>query len=157
MGVISINMIKDKIFEYDKRMGNLREPSKLLDNICRHLENIVYGIDVWYPEKIHVQECGGINRDFYLGYGKEDSHMSNYNLILRIIERDAESGIWISQSITYCYGVYDTVLLEKILNIIPQFINIINASVDTQIQSCKRCADFDQYFDPNYEYPLMNT
>jgi len=73
-----------------------REFGKAVEEISRNFKILGLETAVWYPEKIHTANLGGIDADSYVGYSRIEGR---WGLLIRIIERDRESRAYVSQRV----------------------------------------------------------
>ena len=73
-----------------------KEFRKIVVNINENFRNLGLESAVWCPDKIHSANIGGIDADSYIGYSRVEG---KWGLIVRTIERDCDSHIFVSQRV----------------------------------------------------------
>jgi hypothetical protein len=154
MNGISIKTMKDKIDETNGLNDRMQGLTKFVTDISTNLRSVNFRVESWYPDKIHSEECGGIHKDIYFGFGEIDLE---WDLIIRTIERDSQSDIFLGQTKLALYECRNATIIEKILNLMPEFLNALNACIVDQIKNCIHCLiNYDQFSNLDYEFPLIN-
>ena len=70
----------------DNLNTGMKEFGKTVGDISRNFRSLGLETAVWYPEKIHSTNLGGIVADSYFGYSRIEG---KWGLIIRTIERDS--------------------------------------------------------------------
>jgi hypothetical protein len=87
---------------------------------------------VWHPEKIHTANLGGIAAETYLGYAKIEGR---WGLVLRIIERDQNSGQYVSQRILMLESCSNLEILANALGKIGELAACIHIAINQQVKA----------------------
>ena len=72
----------------------IKEFHKKIFEINEKFRNLGLETSVWYPEKIHTINHGGIVADSYFGYSKLEGR---WGLVIRTIEHDQQSHAYVGQ------------------------------------------------------------
>jgi hypothetical protein len=109
----------------------IQEIHKILGGISEHFRDLGLGTAVWYPEKIHTINIGGIDANSYIGYSKTEGR---WNLCIRIIEHDRESHAFVSQRVCTLESCGNVEIVMNALRKIPDLVLCINEVVNHQIE-----------------------
>jgi hypothetical protein len=94
MSDISYEVLRKRISE--NLNAGLKEFGKTVGDISRNFRSLGLEAAVWYPDKIHTTNLGGIVADSYFGYSRIEG---KWGLIIRTIERDSESRAFVGQRV----------------------------------------------------------
>jgi hypothetical protein len=108
MSDISYEVLRQRIS--DHLNTGIREFGKTVSDISRNFRNLGLEAAVWYPEKIHTTNLGGIVADSYFGYSRIEG---KWGLIIRTMERDSESRAFVGQRV---YAIESCRNVEIIVN-----------------------------------------
>ncbi len=94
MSAFTYDRLKKRIAE--NLNDQIRDFRKTVGEISGNFRNLGFESAVWYPEKIHTANIGGIDADSYIGYSRIEG---KWGLIIRTIEHDHESHAFVSQRV----------------------------------------------------------
>jgi hypothetical protein len=128
----------------------IKEFGKTVEEIDRHFRYLGLLMAVWYPEKIHSTNIGGLDAETYIGYSRIEGR---WGLILRTIERDHDSHAFVSQRV---YTIGSSGNMEVVVNAlrkIPELMNLVNRAIDQQVKSLAQAGgEFEELRNPNHEF-----
>jgi hypothetical protein len=118
----------------EKLNSSVREFRKTIGDISENFRNLGLETAVWYPEKIHTANIGGIDADSYVGYSRIEGR---WGLIIRTIEHDHESHAFVSQrvyTIESCGNMeIVTNALRKVRELMLHMEKAINQQIETLV------------------------
>jgi hypothetical protein len=133
MGDITYETLRKRVSE-DLTMP-VKEFGRTVGDISRNFRNLGFETAVWYPERIHTTNIGGIIADSYLGYSRIEGR---WGLMLRTIERDQESRTFVGQRVypIECCGNLEIVVhaLQKARELLMD----ISKVADQQVEMLKK-------------------
>jgi hypothetical protein len=108
----------------------IQEIHSTIGKIIENFKNLGLKTSVWYPEKIHTVNIGGIDADSYVGYSKTEGRWS---LCIRIIEHDHEGHVFISQRVCNLESCGNVEIVTNAIKKVPELVRCINQVVNHQI------------------------
>ena len=128
----------------------IKEFGKTVEEIDRHFRYLGLVMAVWYPDRIHSANLGGLDAETYIGYSRIEGR---WGLILRTIERDHESHAFASQRV---YTIGSCGNMEIVLNAlrkIPELIRLIDKAIEQQLKMLGPAAsEFEAFRNPDHEF-----
>jgi hypothetical protein len=118
----------------EELVPHTREIGKGIADISHNFKMLGLETAVWLPEKIHSTNLGGINADAYIGYSRVEGR---WGLTIRIIERDDESGAYMSQRILTIESCSNLELLASALKKTGELANLINEAIKQQARAAE--------------------
>jgi hypothetical protein len=113
----------------------IREFSKTVEDISRNFRTLGLETAVWYPEKIHSTNLGGIDADSYVGYSRVEGR---WGLMIRTIERDRESHAYMSQRVLTIDSCGNVEIVVQALKRVRDLIPLIHHAAEQQIKTMKQ-------------------
>jgi hypothetical protein len=110
-----------KIKEFHKKIGETNE----------RFRNLGLETSVWYSEKIHTGNLGGIIADSYFGYSRLEGR---WGLIIRTIEHDQKSNAFVSQKLLALESCRNMEIVVNALKKIDALMLCIRDAVQNQIK-----------------------
>jgi hypothetical protein len=129
MSLITFEKLR-KIIAEDLSL-RIQEIHSLIGKIGENFRNLGLQTSVWYPEKIHTVNIGGIDADSYVGYSRTEGR---WNLCIRILEHDHESHAFISQRVCALESCGNVEIVTNAINKVPDLVRCINEVVNHQIE-----------------------
>jgi hypothetical protein len=109
----------------------MQEIHSATGKICENFKNLGLQTSVWYPEKIHMVNIGGMEASSYVGYSRTEGRWS---LCIRIIEHDHENHAFVSQRVCNLESCGNVEIVTNALKKVPALIRCINEVVKHQIE-----------------------
>jgi hypothetical protein len=113
----------------------VKEFGKTVGEISRNFRNLGFETAIWYPERIHTTNIGGIIADSYFGYSRVEGR---WGLIIRTIERDQESRAFVGQRVYSIESCSNLEIVVPALKKAPELLLCIRKAADQQIEMLKR-------------------
>jgi hypothetical protein len=110
----------------------IKEFGQTVEEIDRHFRNLGLSRAVWHPEKIHMTNIGGLDTESYIGYSRIEG---KWGLIIRTIERDHESHIFVNQRVYTIESCGNMVIVVNALKKIPELMRSIDRAVEQQMKT----------------------
>jgi hypothetical protein len=104
---------------------------KAVADIGQNFRNLGLETAVWYPERIHSTNLGGIIADSYIGYSRIEGR---WGLLIRTIERDHESGAFISQRVFSLESCGNMEIVVNALRKARELVSYIKKTTERQIE-----------------------
>ena len=115
MGDITYKELRKQVSEeLSPRMSDF---SSTVVDIGRNFRNLGFETAVWLPESIHTANLGGIDADSYIGYSRIEGR---WGLRIRTIERDHESGSFVTQRVQTLESCSNMEIVMNSLKKIPE-------------------------------------
>jgi len=148
MSALTYEMLRKRVSEtLNSRVGGFR---KTVGEICAIFRNLGLESAVWYTEKIHTANIGGIDADSYVGYSRVEG---KWGLIIRTIEHDHETHAFVSQRVYTMESCGNMEIVVNALRKIPQLVTCLQKAIDHQIDILSQPDDeFDRLRNPNCEF-----
>jgi hypothetical protein len=111
--------------------ASVREFGKTVGDISRNFRGLGLEAAVWYPEKIHTINLGGVVAESYFGYSRIEG---KWGLVIRTIERDCESGAFVSQRV---YTIESSRNIEVVANALKktrELMHLVLQATDKQLE-----------------------
>lgn len=108
----------------------IQEIHSSIGKIGENFRNLGLQTSVWYPEKIHTVNIGGIDADSYVGYAKTEGR---WNLCIRILEHDRESHSFVGQRVFTLESCGNAEIVMNAIKRIPDLVLCINDVVNHQL------------------------
>lgn len=112
--------------------ARMNEFSETVRDINRYFRNLGLGTPVWYPEKVHTSNLGGVIADCFLGYSRVEG---KWGLNIRIIEREQESLGFVSQRVYSIESSGNMELVTAALRKVPALIALIDKTLERQVKA----------------------
>jgi len=116
----------------EKLNTRVREFRKTIGDISENFRNLGLETAVWYPEKIHKANIGGIDADSYIGYSRIEGR---WGLIIRTIEHDHESHAFVSQRVYTVESCGNMEIVTNALRKIPELMRHAEKAINQQIET----------------------
>ncbi|MBP1623444.1 MAG: hypothetical protein H6Q07_1464 [Acidobacteria bacterium] len=129
MNDISYEVLKKRISE--NLNARLKEFGKTVGDISRNFRNLELEAAVWYPDKIHSTNLGGIVADSYFGYSRIEG---KWGLVIRTIERDIESRAYVSQRVYTIDSCRNAEIAVNALKKAKDLLLLIEKATDRQLE-----------------------
>ena len=130
MNDISYEVLKKRISE--NLNARLKEFGKTVGDISRNFRNLELEAAVWYPDRIHSTNLGGIVADSYFGYSRIEG---KWGLIIRTIERDIESRAYVSQRVYTIDSCRNAEIAVNALKKAKDLLLLIEKATDRQLEA----------------------
>ena len=128
MSVLTYDELRKHVSE--KLNDQMKEFRKIVVDINENFRNLGLESAVWYPEKIHTVNIGGIDADSYVGYSRVEG---KWGLIIRTIERDRESRAFVSQRVRTIESCSDMEMVVNALRKVPELLHSLRKTTEKQI------------------------
>ena len=126
----------------DDLTPGMKEFRKTIADIGNNFRNLGLETAVWYPEKIHTANFGGIDADSYLGYSRIEGR---WGLMIRIIEREREKHTVIGQRVVTIESCGNMEMVVSALKKVRELMTLIHKTVELQTKLLEKPdSDFDQ-------------
>ncbi len=133
--------------DLNAQMGTLRNS---LSEISQNFRNIGLETSVWYPEKIHSANLGGVNAESYIGYSRIEGR---WGLVIRTIEREPASGDFISQRVFSIETCGNMEIIANGLKKVCELAASIKETTERQIKILETLdGDIDALRDPEFKF-----
>ena len=129
MSDISYEVLRKRISE--NLSAGMREFGKTVGDISRNFRNLELEAAVWYPDRIHSTNLGGIVADSYFGYSRIEG---KWGLIIRTIERDIESRAYVSQRVYTIDSCRNAEIAVNALKKAKDLLLLIEKATDRQLE-----------------------
>jgi hypothetical protein len=133
MGDVTYEMLRKHVSE--NLTAPAKEFGKMVGEISRNFRNLGFETAIWYPEKIHTTNIGGIIADSYFGYSRIEGR---WGLILRTIERDQESRAFVGQRVYPIESCGNAEIAVNALRKARDLFLCISKAADGQIELLKK-------------------
>jgi hypothetical protein len=115
----------------DNLSPEIKEFRKTIADISNNFRNLGLETAVWYSERIHTANFGGIDADSYVGYSRIEGR---WGLMIRIIERDCENHSFIGQRVVTIESCSNMEMVVNALRKVPDLIAFIHKTTEQQIE-----------------------
>jgi hypothetical protein len=115
----------------DNLSPEVKEFRQTIADIGNNFRNLGLETAVWYPEKIHTANFGGIDADSYVGYSRIEGR---WGLMIRIIERDRENHSFIGQRVVTIESCGNMEMVVNALKKVRDLIASIQKTTEQQIK-----------------------
>ena len=119
----------------DNLNPGIKEFRKTLAEIGNNFRNLGLETAVWYPEKIHTVNFGGIDAESYVGYSRVEG---KWGLMIRIIEREREKHAVIGQRVVPIESCGNMEMVVNALKKVPELMTSIHKTAEQQIKSLEK-------------------
>jgi hypothetical protein len=109
----------------------LWEFGKTVGDISRNFKSLGLETSVWWPEKIHSTNLGGIVADSYFGYSRIEG---KWGLIIRTIERDVESHVFVGQRVYAIESCKNLEIVAHALKKVRDLMLLMAKATDRQLE-----------------------
>jgi hypothetical protein len=145
MSTLTYEKLKNRVSE------NLNDRTKAfrktVGDVSGNFRNLGLESAVWYPEKIHTANIGGLDADSYIGYSRVEG---KWGLIVRTIEHDRDSHAFVSQRVYTIESCGNLEIVVNALRKVPELMLCLNKTVDNQINLLSQTAgEFIKLQDPD--------
>ena len=115
----------------DNLNPEIKEFRKTLADISNNFRNLGLETAVWYPEKIHTVNFGGIDAESYVGYSRVEG---KWGLMIRIIEREREKHAVIGQRVVPIESCGNMEMVVNALKKVRELMASIHKTAEQQIK-----------------------
>ena len=129
MSDITYEKLRKRVSEHLN--AQIREFHNTVEDIGAYFRNLGLETAVWYPEKIHSANIGGIDADSYVGYSRIEG---KWGLIIRTIEHDHESHAFVSQRVINIESCGNVEIVVNALMKIHELMSCIHKTTEQQIK-----------------------
>jgi hypothetical protein len=136
MSDISYEALSKRISE--NLNAGLKEFGKTVGDISRNFRNLGLEASVWYPDKIHSTNLGGIVADSYFGYSRIEG---KWGLIIRTIERDSESRAFVGQRVYTIESCRNVEIVINALKKAKDLLLLMEKATDRQLEIITKLDD----------------
>jgi hypothetical protein len=134
----------------DNLNAKKKEFAKTLGDISRNFRDLGLETAVWYPERIHTTNIGGLDADSYLGYSRIEG---KWGLNIRTIERDHESHAFVSQRVYPIEACSNVETVVSALKAVRELLIHMAKATDQEIEMLSnRIGDFDELRNPGCRF-----
>jgi hypothetical protein len=102
-----------------------------IGRLIENFKNLGLQTSVWYPEKIHSVNIGGIEAESYVGYSKTEGRWS---LCIRILEHDHESRAFVGHRVCNLESCGNVEIVTNAIKKIPDLVRCIEQLVNHQLE-----------------------
>ena len=113
----------------------IKEFGKMVGEISRNFRNLGFETAIWYPERIHTNNIGGIIADSFFGYSRVEGR---WGLMIRTIERDQESRAFVGQRVYPIESCGNLDIVVSALKKARELLLCISKAADQQIEILKK-------------------
>jgi hypothetical protein len=139
MSALTYDKLRKRISE--RLSDRIKEFRKTVADISENFRNLGFESAVWYPEKIHTTNIGGIDADSYVGYSRVEG---KWSLVLRTIEHDHESHAFVNQRVFTIESCGNIEIVVSALRKVSELMHCLDKAAEHQIQTL---AKLDNEFD----------
>jgi hypothetical protein len=136
MSALTYNKLKQHIS--DNLNNQTKEFRKTVGDISENFRNLGFESAVWYPERIHTANIGGIDTDSYIGYSRIEG---KWGLIVRTIEHDRESHAFVSQRVYTIESCGNMEIVVNALRKVPELMLCLSKTAENQIKILSETKD----------------
>ena len=129
MNDITYDAIRKRVS--DDLSPKTKEFRKTIADIGNNFRNLGLETAVWYPEKIHTANFGGIDAESYVGYSRIEGR---WGLMIRIIERDRELHSFIGQRVVTIESCGNMEMVVNALKKVRDLVLSIHKTAEQQIK-----------------------
>jgi hypothetical protein len=129
MSDITYDTIRKRVSE--NLSPEIKEFRKTIADISSNFRNLGLETAVWYPEKIHTVNFGGVDAESYVGYSRIEGR---WGLMIRIIERDHEKHSFIGQRVVTIESCGNMEMVLNALKKVPDLVLSIQKTAEQQIK-----------------------
>jgi hypothetical protein len=148
MGDITYETVRKRVLE--DLNAPIREYIKTVGEISRNFRNLGFETAVWYPERIHTTNLGGIVADSYFGYSRVEGR---WGLIIRTIERDQESRAFVGQRVYPIESCGNVEIVVNALRKARELLLGINKAAEQQMEILQKLdGETDQLRNPECKF-----
>jgi hypothetical protein len=148
MSAITYEKLRKRVSE-DLNM-RVKDFRGAIRDISTNFRNLGLETAVWYPERIHTANIGGIDADSYIGYSRIEG---KWGLIIRTIEHDHESHAFVSQRVRTIESCGDMEIVTNGLRKVRDLMLCIDKATNQQIETLTHPdEEFDGLRNPNCEF-----
>jgi hypothetical protein len=140
MSALTYNELKKRIQE--SLNNRTREFRKTVADVSENFRNLGFESAVWYPEKIHTTNIGGIEAGSYIGYSRVEG---KWGLIVRTIEHDHESHAFVNQRVYNIESCGNIEIVVNALRKVPELMHCMDQAAAHQINTLTQLGN---QFDP---------
>jgi len=134
----------------DDLNARIKDFGKTVEEIDRHFRYLGFTKAVWYPEKVHVAEVGGLDAESYVGYSRIEG---KWGLNIRTIERDRASGVYVNQRVIPIGSCGNMEIVVNALRKVPELLRSVDKAVAQQIETLTQTrGEFEELRDPDYKF-----
>lgn len=112
----------------------LNEFSRIVGDISRNFRSLGLEAAVWYPDKIHSTNIGGIIADSYFGYSRVEG---KWGLTIRTLERDGETRAFVGQRVYAIETCRNAEIVVHALKRAPDLLHLMKKTTDRQLEIIK--------------------
>ena len=138
MSAVTYEKLKRRVSEHLN--AQVKEFRQTVGDIARNFRELGLETAVWYPEKIHTVNIGGLDADSYVGYSRIEG---KWGLIVRTIEHDHDSHAFVSQRVYPVESCGNMEIVVNALRKVRELVEYIHKATEQQI---KVLAQADQEF-----------
>jgi hypothetical protein len=148
MSALTYDKLRKRISE--KLNDRIKEFHKTVADISENFRNLGFESAVWYPEKIHRINIGGIDADSYIGYSRVEG---KWGLIIRTIEHDHDSHAFVNQRVYTIESCGNIEIVASALRKVPELMHCLDNATENQIQALTLLDnEFDRLRNPGIEF-----
>jgi hypothetical protein len=148
MSALTYDKLRKRISE--SLSDRIKEFHKTVAEISGNFRNLGFGSAVWYPERIHTTNIGGISADSYIGYSRVEGR---WGLIVRTIEHDHESHAFVSQRVFTIESCGNIEIVVNALRKVPELMQCLSKAAEHQIMTLTQLDDeFEKLRNPGCEF-----
>jgi hypothetical protein len=129
MSDITYDAIRKRVS--DNLSPEIKEFRKTVADISNNFRNLGLETAVWFPDKIHTANLGGIEADSYVGYSRIEGR---WGLMIRIVERDREKHSFIGQRVVTIESCGNMEMVVNALKKVRELVAAIHKSAEQQIK-----------------------
>lgn len=109
----------------------LKEFGKTVGDISKNFRSLGLEVAVWYPDKIHSTNIGGIIADSYFGYSRVEG---KWGLTIRTLERDGETRAFVGQRVYAIEACRNAEIVVHALKNAPDLLQLMQKATDRQLE-----------------------
>lgn len=130
--------------------SRVKDFGKTVEDVDRYFRYLGLGMAVWYPEKIHTANIGGLDAESYIGYSRAEG---KWGLIIRTIERDRESHAFVNQRVYAIESCGNMEIVANALRKIPDLMKSMESTVEQQIKTVSQIGgEFEDLRNPDRQF-----
>jgi hypothetical protein len=129
-GALTYDKLRKSISE--SLNDRIKKFHQTVSEISDNFRNLGFETAVWYPERIHTANLGGISADSYIGYSRVEGR---WGLIVRTIEHDCESHAFVNQRVFTIESCGNIEIVVNALRKVPELMRCMSKATEHQIKT----------------------
>jgi hypothetical protein len=128
----------------------IQELHKIVREIGENFRNLGLSTSVWFPEKIHTVNIGGMDAESYIGYSRIEGR---WGLCVRTLEHELKTHACVSQRVYNLDACGNVEIILNALKTIPDLVRCIDGVIKHQVEILTDPnADINKFKNPGCEF-----